>query len=51
MVLDLGSGAGFDAFLAAGQVGAYGKVIGVDMTPDRRWTSRARTIAIKSSGF
>lgn len=32
-VLDLGSGAGFDAFLAAEQVGAGGRVIGVDMTP------------------
>jgi arsenite methyltransferase len=33
-VLDLGSGAGFDAFLAAKAVGATGKVIGVDMTPE-----------------
>jgi arsenite methyltransferase len=33
-VLDLGSGAGFDCFLAAAKVGAKGKVIGVDMTPD-----------------
>jgi len=32
-VLDLGSGAGFDCFLAAAKVGATGKVIGVDMTP------------------
>jgi len=32
-VLDLGSGAGFDCFLAAGQVGEKGRVIGVDMTP------------------
>jgi ubiquinone/menaquinone biosynthesis C-methylase UbiE len=31
-VIDLGSGAGFDCFLAAGQVGPAGKVIGVDMT-------------------
>ena len=31
-VIDLGSGAGFDCFLAAGQVGATGHVIGVDMT-------------------
>lgn len=31
-VLDLGSGAGFDAFLAAKSVGKEGKVIGVDMT-------------------
>jgi len=33
-VLDLGSGAGFDAFLAAAKVGTAGKVIGVDMTPE-----------------
>jgi len=32
-VLDLGSGAGFDCFLAAKRVGSRGKVIGVDMTP------------------
>ena len=31
-VIDLGSGAGFDCFLAAGQVGETGHVIGVDMT-------------------
>jgi arsenite methyltransferase len=33
-VLDLGSGAGFDAFLAAKAVGPTGRVIGVDMTPE-----------------
>jgi arsenite methyltransferase len=33
-VLDLGSGAGFDCFLAAQRVGLKGKVIGVDMTPE-----------------
>jgi SAM-dependent methyltransferase len=33
-VLDLGSGAGFDCFLAARAVGEHGQVIGVDMTPD-----------------
>lgn len=33
VVLDLGSGAGFDCFLAAKKVGKSGKVIGVDMTP------------------
>ena len=33
-VMDLGSGAGFDCFLAAPKVGKSGKVIGVDMTPD-----------------
>lgn len=40
VVLDLGSGAGFDAFLAANQVGPGGKVIGVDMTEDM--VARAR---------
>ncbi|MGB2770325.1 MAG: arsenite methyltransferase [Candidatus Zixiibacteriota bacterium] len=34
VVLDLGSGAGFDCFLAANRVGPKGKVIGVDMTPE-----------------
>jgi len=33
-VLDLGSGAGFDSFLAAHMVGKKGRVIGVDMTPE-----------------
>jgi len=33
-VLDLGSGAGFDCFLAADRVGKTGRVIGVDMTPE-----------------
>lgn len=33
-VLDLGSGAGFDCFIAASRVGGTGKVIGVDMTPE-----------------
>lgn len=33
VVLDIGSGGGLDAFLAARQVGPKGKVIGVDMTP------------------
>jgi ubiquinone/menaquinone biosynthesis C-methylase UbiE len=34
VVLDLGSGAGFDAFLCGPKVGAHGRVIGVDMTAD-----------------
>ncbi len=34
VVLDLGSGAGFDVFLAAAGVGSSGRVIGVDMTPE-----------------
>jgi arsenite methyltransferase len=34
VVLDLGSGGGFDAFVAGPKVGPKGRVIGVDMTPD-----------------
>ena len=44
-VLDLGSGAGFDVFLAANQVGETGMVIGVDMTPTM--ISKARDNAEK----
>ena len=40
-VLDLGSGAGFDCFLAANRVGTNGKVIGVDMTPEMLDKARA----------
>ena len=40
-VLDLGSGAGFDCFLAAKKVGPHGKVIGVDMTPEMLDKARA----------
>lgn len=40
-VVDLGSGGGFDCFLAAKQVGDTGKVIGVDMTPDMLSKARA----------
>jgi SAM-dependent methyltransferase len=44
-VVDLGSGGGFDCFLAAKQVGKTGQVIGIDMTPDM--ISKARTNAAK----
>ena len=40
-VLDLGSGGGFDCFLAAKKVGKSGKVIGVDMTPEMLDKARA----------
>jgi SAM-dependent methyltransferase len=40
-VLDLGSGAGFDCFLAARRVGPAGRVIGVDMTPEMVVKARA----------
>ncbi len=39
-VLDLGSGAGFDCFLASKKVGRRGRVIGVDMTPEMLHKSR-----------
>lgn len=45
VVLDLGSGGGFDAFLAAAEVGDNGKVIGVDMTADM--ISKSRSNAAK----
>ncbi len=44
-VLDLGSGAGFDCFLAAGRVGKKGRVIGVDLTPEM--IARAKENAAK----
>jgi SAM-dependent methyltransferase len=44
-VLDLGSGAGFDAFLAAARVGPAGRVIGIDMTP--QMVAQARANAAK----
>jgi len=45
-VLDLGSGAGIDCFLAADRVGEKGRVIGVDMTPEM--IDRARKNVLKS---
>jgi arsenite methyltransferase len=47
-VLDLGAGAGLDAFVARREVGAEGRVIGVDMTPEM--VSKARNNAVKA-GF
>lgn len=46
IVVDLGSGGGFDCFLAAKKVGQRGKVIGVDMTPEM--IDKARGNARKS---
>ena len=40
-VLDLGSGGGFDCFLAAKQTGSAGRIIGIDMTPDMLSKARA----------
>jgi len=44
VLVDLGSGAGFDCFLAAPLVGKTGKVVGIDITPEmiERATERAR---------
>jgi len=47
IVLDLGSGAGLDSFLAASKVGKKGRVIGVDMTPEM--IERARENAKKAN--
>jgi len=46
-VIDLGSGGGFDAFLAAREVGESGHVIGIDMTPTM--LSKARANAEKGA--
>ncbi len=46
IVLDLGSGAGLDVFIAARKVGPTGRAIGVDMTPEM--VSRARANAAKA---
>jgi len=48
VVLDLGSGAGFDAFLAAKKVGSRGKVFGVDMTEEMLEKARGNA---KKGGF
>jgi SAM-dependent methyltransferase len=45
VVLDLGSGAGFDCFLAAKKVGSSGQVIGVDMTEEM--VNKAKSLAAK----
>lgn len=47
-VLDLGSGAGIDCFLASGRVGPEGQVIGVDMTPEMLEKARANA---ESGGY
>jgi arsenite methyltransferase len=52
-VLDLGSGAGFDAFLCAMKVGKEGYVIGIDMTPEmvEKAKENARKLGIKNVEF
>ena len=53
IVLDLGSGAGFDCFLAAEKVGETGKIIGVDMTEQmiRKAKENARKYGYKNVEF
>lgn len=45
-VVEIGSGAGFDAVLAAQQVGSTGRVIGVDMTPAMLEKARANVAGL-----
>src|SRR5436190_11929583 len=45
-VVDVGSGAGFDSFIAADQVGETGHVVGVDMTPEMLAKSRDTATAL-----
>jgi SAM-dependent methyltransferase len=47
VLLDLGSGAGFDAFVAAPKVGATGRVIGVDMTAEMLARARKNVAAYR----
>ena len=53
VVVDLGSGAGFDCFLAARQVGPSGQVIGIDMTPEMLAKARrnAQTMELANVEF
>lgn len=48
VVLDLGSGAGFDCFIAGPKVGAAGRVIGVDMTPQMLSKARGNVAAYRA---
>jgi arsenite methyltransferase len=45
-VVDLGSGGGFDCFVAAGQVGPTGRVVGIDMTEEMLERSRSAAAAM-----
>src|SRR5690349_10116345 len=46
-VVDVGSGAGFDSFVAARQVGSVGQVIGIDMTEEMLRKARATAASLK----
>jgi arsenite methyltransferase len=52
-VVDLGSGAGFDCFIAAGKVGRQGHVVGIDMTEEMLAKSRktAQAMGLKNVEF
>jgi arsenite methyltransferase len=52
-VVDLGSGAGFDCFIAAGRVGPTGHVVGIDMTEEMLVKSRntAQTMGLSNVEF
>jgi arsenite methyltransferase len=47
VVLDLGSGGGFDVFIAGRKVGGTGRAIGVDMTPDMLMKARKNAVAYR----
>ncbi|NJN64201.1 MAG: arsenite methyltransferase [Acidobacteria bacterium] len=49
VVVDLGAGGGFDCFLAGPKVGAEGRVIGVDMTPEMVAKARGNVASYRSS--
>ena len=49
VVVDLGSGAGFDVFIAARKAGPAGRVIGVDMTPEMIYKARENVKAFRES--
>ena len=51
VVLDLGSGAGFDAMLAARRVGPTGRVVGVDMTPEMLALARKNAVEAGVAGY
>ncbi|RZU31766.1 methyltransferase family protein [Blastococcus saxobsidens] len=52
-VVDIGSGAGFDTFLAAQQVGPTGSIVGVDMTPEmlEKSTATAAELGLEQVEF
>ena len=50
VILDLGSGGGFDVFIAATKIGPTGRAIGVDMTPEMISTARRNAESYKEAG-